>query len=61
MKYVISHKDFKFPDSIDRSLYTVLVPEGVKAANCQFFKEELDNRLWSELSAMKYIADWWVY
>ena len=57
MKYVISHKDFKFPEVLDRSLYTVLVPEGVKASDCQFFKEELDNRLWSELSAMKYIAD----
>lgn len=58
MKYIITHKDFDLP--IKKDEYTVICPKGVKIKNwknVEYFDNGLDNRIWSEIAAMKYIAD----
>ncbi len=59
MKYIITHKDFDLPD-IDKSKYIVVAPKNITIThdwpNVIYFENDLDNRLWSEFSAMVYLS-----
>lgn len=59
MKYIITHKDFDLP-LFTKEGYTVICPKGVTVTNwknVEYFDNGLDNRMWSEIAAMKWIAD----
>ena len=60
MKFIITHKDFDNPN-IDKSKYVIVAPDTVKITSSGwkdvlYFKDELDNRVWSEFPAMKFIS-----
>lgn len=58
MKAVIAHKSFDWPDSsYVNNQYTVFTPRRISTnlTNVTKFKSELDDRIWSEWSAIYYI------
>lgn len=58
-KYIITHKPFDL-DIYDRSKFTVIAPKGVVIqgwADVRYFETNMDNRVFSELAGMKYLAD----
>lgn len=66
-KFIVTHKPFDIQiDPYVKEQYTVLSPKGVTVENWSniiYFESELDNRVWSEISAMDWIyrkvnTDW---
>lgn len=58
-KFIITHKQFDLPlEQYQKEQYTVLAPKGTTIENWPniiYFESNLDNRVWSELSAMDWI------
>ena len=57
MNFIITHKQFDLP--IDKTKYTVLCPKGTTIEGWPeiiYFESQYDNKLWSEIAAMDWIA-----